>query len=205
MNWVDYIILAIFFFSILAGFTRGFVKEIVSLVSLVVAVIVAMTFSNALAAKFTSAPAVQDVVSQASTAIGVSAAQPVSYLALGISFTILFIGTMIAGSIIGYFLNVFFQTGILGLGNRLLGGIFGFARGFIINLVIIFLVQLSPLAKESWWQQSQLVATYQPYVAWLGRIVSPSLANIKSKLGETLEGVGSQIQGITDSYQGFTR
>jgi membrane protein required for colicin V production len=205
LNFVDFIILAIFFFSILAGLGRGFVREIVSLITWIVAFVVATTFANSLAAYFTSAPVVQTAVSQASQAIGVSAAQPVSYAALGISFAILFIGTLIAGALVGYFLNIAFQVGVLGIGNRLLGGIFGFVRGFIINLVLIFLVQLSPFGNAPWWHQSQFVASFQPAVQWLDGVVSPSLANLKAKLGQTLQDVNTQFQGVTNSIQQFTK
>lgn len=202
LNWVDYIILAVFFFSILAGFGKGLVRELVSLATLVAAFIVASMFANPLAAAFTSSPSVQSAVNQASSAIGMNAAQPVSYAALGVSFAVLFTATILAGSLLGYFLNIAFQTGILGFGNRILGAVFGFARGFLINLVLIFVVQLTPLSAQSWWQQSQLVGTFQPAVQWLGNIVSPSLANLKERFGSTIQDVGSSIQGMT---QGLTR
>lgn len=198
-NWLDYIFIAIFLFSMLAGFGRGFVREVMSLVTLVAAFVVASMFSNALAVAFTSAPSVQNVVNQASSAIGVNTAQPVSYLALGLSFGLLFAGTVIAGSIISFFLNFAFQAGLLGMGNRLLGAVFGFARGFIINLVLIFVVQLTPVSAEAWWGQSSIVHSYQPAVVWLGGIVSPSLADLKNKMSQTLQNVGGSLQNMTNS------
>ena len=200
-NWVDYTILAIYLISILAGLGRGFIKEVVSLITWIAAFIIATMFSNALATWFTSTESVQNAVTQASNSMGVNAAQPVSYAAIGVSFALLFLGTLIIGAIIGFFLNLAVQVGVLGLGNRLLGGVFGLLRGFIITLVLIFLVQLTPATSQSWWQQSQLVAVYQPAVVWLGNFVSPSLANLKAKFGETIQNVGTQIQGITNSYQ----
>lgn len=199
LNWVDYIIIAIFFFSVLGGLTRGFVKEFVSLVSIIAAFIVASMFASPLATAFTNTETVQNAVNQASTAIGMSAAQPVSYFALGLSFAVLFVATIIAGSIISSILNIALQTGILGVGNRLLGGVFGLARGFIINLVMIFIVQLTPLGTSSWWVQSQFVNDFQPAVQWLGNIVSPSLANLKEKFGQTLQDVNSSIQKMTST------
>lgn len=203
MNWVDYIILAIFFFSILSGFGRGFVREVISLATWVAAVIVAIMFTNPLATYFTSSSTVQGVVSQASSAMGVSAAQPVSYVALALSFGALFGGTMLVGSLIGYFISAAFQFGALGIGNRVLGAMFGFGRGFILNMVLIFLVQLTPFSAQSWWQQSQMVASFQPSVQWLGNIVSPSLANLKDRFGKTVQDVSSQIQGMTQGIGSF--
>jgi membrane protein required for colicin V production len=194
LNWVDYIILAIFFLSILLGFARGLIKEVISLITLVVAFVVAITFSNSLAAAFTSSTSVQNAVNQASTAIGVNTAQTVSYAALGISFGLLFVATIIVGAIVGSILSLAFQAGILGLGNRLLGGVFGFFRGLLINLVIIFVIQLTSMGNQPWWHQSQFVIAFQPAVQWLGDFVSPSLANLKIKFEETLQNVNSSIK-----------
>lgn len=193
LNWVDFIILAIFFFSMVAGFGRGFVKEMVSLATLIVAFIVAATFTSPLAHFFTSSAPIQSAVTHASNAIGADTAQPVSYAALGISFALLFAGTVVVGSLISYLLNVAFQTGILGLGNRLLGGIFGLCRGFIINLVLIFLLQLTPMATHAAWQQSQFVSSFQPAVQWLGNFVAPGVANLKARFGSTLQNAGQSV------------
>ena len=181
MNWVDYIILGVFLFSILAGFGRGFVKEIVSLITLVLAFIIAIKFSQQLANYLTSTQAAQQVISQTTTAIGVSATQPASYLAVGISFTLLFVATVMVGSIVGYFLNMAFQFGILGFGNRLFGAAFGLLRGFLFILVIIFVIQLTPISQEPWWDASRLVNAYQPAVQWLARVVSPGLEKLRAK------------------------
>lgn len=196
-NWLDYVFLAIFFFSMLAGFGRGFVREVMSLVTLVAAFVIAAMFANPLAVAFTSSPSVQSVVSQANSAIGVNTSQPVSYLALGLSFGLLFAGTVIAGAIITFFLNFAFQAGLLGMGNRILGAGFGLARGFIINLVIIFILQLTPISGEGWWAQSSIVQSYQPAVVWLGGVVSPSLADLKSKMSQTLQNVNSSLQNLS--------
>ncbi len=196
-NWLDYIFLAVFLFSMLAGFGRGFVREVMSLLTLVAAFVIAAMFSNPLAVAFTSSPSVQSVVSQANSAIGVNTAQPVSYLALGLSFGLLFAGTVIAGAIITFFLNFAFQAGLLGMGNRILGAGFGLARGFIINLVVIFVLQLTPISAEAWWNQSSIVQSYQPAVVWLGGIVSPSLADLKSKMSQTLQNVNSSLQNMS--------
>src|SRR5690242_11242791 len=106
LNWIDYVILAIFFLSVLAGFARGLVREIVSLVTIVAAFVIATMFSNALAESFTSAPSVQNAVTQATNTIGMNTAQPVSYLAIGVAFALLFAGTLVVGAIVGAILNM---------------------------------------------------------------------------------------------------
>ncbi len=194
LNWIDYVFIAIFLLSIFAGVSRGFIREMMSLITFAAAIVIAVMFANTLALAFTGDPSVQNVVSQSSSTIGVDTTQTVSYLAIGVSFVVLFVGTIIVGAIVGYIVNMAFQTGVLGFGNRVLGAIFGFGRAFIINLVLIFLVQLTSLADKDAWHASVVVSGYQPMVVWLTGVVSPSLASLKEKLQATLQGVGSQVQ-----------
>ena len=197
LNVVDIVILLVFFSSIIIGFGRGFVGEVVSLATLIIAIFIAINFTAPLANYFTAMPTVKGVVTQTSSAIGVSTSQPVSYIALGISFGLIFFGTMLLGGIVKLILNSIFQTGVLGLGNRLLGALFGTVRGFFINLVLIFLMQLSPFGSSSWFAQSQLVQKYQPYVQGLANYVSPTLNNLRDKINQALQDVNSSIQGAT--------
>jgi len=192
-SWIDYLILGIFFLSILAGLARGLVKELISLITLIAAVVIAALFANPLAVAFTNSSSVQNAVDQSTTAMGVSTAQPVSYAALGLSFAALFVGTMIVGAIVGLIINLAMQAGGIGFGNRLLGGVFGLCRGFMIILVFIFLVQLTSFATDDTWQKSRLVAKFQPAVEWLGSVVSPTIADLKSKVGDKLGDMNSTI------------
>ncbi len=186
-NAMDIIILLIIFSSIIIGLLRGLISEVVSLITLIAAFAVAIYFTSPLVAKFTSTATVQHMVSQTSNSMGVNTAQPVSYMAFALCFAVLFVATLLAGLIIRALINVAFATGVVGIGNRIFGGVFGFVRGILIAIVIIFLIQLSPLSSESWWQQSKLVPQFRPAIAWLGNIVSPTLANIKAKLGSSME------------------
>ena len=181
-NWVDYVFIAIFVVSILGGFVRGLLREVLGLVVLVAAFIVAMMFSNALAVYFTSTASVQ----QAVTTAGASADQPASYLAVGISFGVLFLGTVIVGAIINFFINLVMKATVLGIGNRLLGGLFGFFRAILINLVIVFVIQLTSMGDSDAWQQSQLVTLFQPTAAWLSNIVAPTYEDLKAKFSKTM-------------------
>lgn len=197
LNFVDILILIVFFISMIMGFARGLISEVISLATLIAAIFFAVMFSNQLATYFTSSQPVQEVVAQTSNVIGTSTAQPVSYMALGISFTLIFLVVLFIGSFIKYLLNIPFQFGLLGLGNRVFGGVFGLCRGFIINLVIIFLIQMSPLSTESWWVNSSFVRAYQPAVGWLGNAISPALSDLRLKFESTLQDVNSSIGGIT--------
>lgn len=187
LNWIDYVILGIFGLSIIAGFARGLVKEIISLLTLVAAFIVATLFASPLAVSFTQSDSVQNVVNQASNTSGMDVTQSASYAAIGLSFAVLFAATLLIGALIGSVFNMVLQTSVLGIGNRIFGAAFGFCRAFIINLVLIFVIQLTSFASDPVWQDSQLVARYQPAVAWLGAHVSPVLENIKERMQQKTE------------------
>ncbi len=200
LNWVDYIILGIFLASIVAGLMRGVVKEVLSLLTWLAAFVVASLFSSTLANSFTSSSSVQSAVSTASNHIGAHAATSVSMLAIGVSFAILFIGTLIVGSLINYVISRVVQGGGISIANCLLGGIFGVLRGYLINLLVVFLVQLSPLADQAAWAQSELVRSFQPAAQWLSNIVEPKLKNLKEKVGQTLE--NTNAQGVIHNFTG---
>src|SRR5690349_21229126 len=125
-NVVDILFLIVIFGSIIIGFGRGLISEFLSLVTVIAAFVVAIMFTTPVANFFTSSAPVQSMVTQTTSAVGASTSQPISYLTLGVSFAGLFIGTMIVGSMIKWILNLFFGWGILGVGNRILGGVFGF-------------------------------------------------------------------------------
>jgi membrane protein required for colicin V production len=198
LNVIDILILAIFFISIIIGLGRGLVSEILSLVTLIAAFVIAILFTNSLAAYFTNTAVMQHAVSTTTAAAGADTTQPMSYMTLGISFAMLFAATIIVGGLIKMLLNAIFQIGILGFGNRILGGIFGAIRGVLFCLALIFLVQLSPLAKETWWTQSQLVPRFQPAVVKLGDIVSPQLASLKDTFNKKTDDLSSELKSSTE-------
>ena len=195
LNWVDYLILLIFLFAFLSGMTKGFVKEIVSLITLIAAFVIASTYAESLSTVFTHTSAAQQAVSTISSSTGINTEKPASFLAIGVSFGIIFIGVSIIGSIVGYFLGMATSAmGVLNLGNRLMGGLFGLGKGFIINLVLIFVLQLTAVGSQSWWTSSSLVHEYQPAVQWLGSYISPALSGISAKVNDAWQQVNRTIQ-----------
>jgi membrane protein required for colicin V production len=187
LNWVDYVFIVILAFSVLSGFSRGFVKEIISLITLCAAIVLATIFATTLAATFVNSHSVQGLATQASTAIGADASQPVSYAAIGLSFGLIFLGTVIFGAGLGFFINLAFSVGVLGFGNRVLGAFFGVARGVLLNLTIIFVVQLTSFAQQDWWQQSQVVQRSLPVVTKFAAYVSPGVEEFMQKAYDLIQ------------------
>lgn len=201
-NWVDYIILGVFFFSILAGLMRGIVKEVLSILTWVAAFIIASLFAGRLAELFTHSNSGQSIISGASSAAGVNAEQSISIVSLGLSFVCLFLVTLIIGSLFTNVISRAVDSAGIGIANRLFGAIFGIFRGFLINLLIVFVVQLTSLDQAESWKQSKLVPMFQPSAAWVGNLVHPGLESLKSKVGQTLQGATQSVIGSIYQFRG---
>jgi membrane protein required for colicin V production len=191
LNWVDYALLAVFFISIVGGLVRGGVREVISLCTWIAAFFIASTFAKPLANAFSAGNDAQSTL---------SSVPHISYFALGVSFAVLFFATIIVGTIFGYLATRVVEGGGISFFNRLLGGVFGFARGYLVNLLIVFLVQLTAFAERPIWTQSSLVHSFQPTVKWLGDKVQPGFESLKSRVGESIEGVSS---GVENSVMGI--
>ena len=189
LNWVDNIILAVFLVSILAGLMRGLVREMISLLTWAAAFVIAILFSTKVAASFSGNAGVQGLVNQATQVVGASATKPLSMLSIGASFVGLFVATLIIGSVVNYFVSQAVEGRGINFSNRLLGGVFGLARGFLLVLATIFLIQLTPLSDQAYWTGSQFVHSFQPTVKWINHLVAPGLESLKSKVSDTIKEV----------------
>lgn len=184
-NWVDYVIIAILLFSVLAGFARGIVKELLSVLTWVIAFVASSLFAKKLASAFTGSAA------DASTAT-----DSVSMLSLGLSFVSIFLVILVLGSLISYVISGAVDSVGLGFINRFFGALFGFARGLLINLVFIFIIQLTSYAEAPWWKQSKLVPVYQPAVTWLENLVYPDFESLRNKMNSIEKTAQSLIDNI---------
>lgn len=199
-NSVDYFVLFVFGLSMLAGYIRGFLKEVISLITWVAASVVATLFSNKLAPFFSGigSQVAQNVSGGTSETIN----QSVSMMSIGASFVTLFIGTMFAGFIVKT-LIVGLASGMAdNLTNRFLGAFFGGLRGFVVVIVLMFIAELTPMGAQPNWNQSQFVQSFHPIVAWLDKMVHPQLNKIREKAESAVQGVSGSMQGITDQIQG---
>lgn len=198
LNWVDNIILVMFLVSILAGLMRGLVREMIALLTWAAAFVISILFSSKVAAAFSGNQAVQSMANQATNTVGMNAGTSLSMLSIGASFIGLFVGTIIVGSVVNYFVSSAVEGRGISFSNRLLGGIFGLARGFLIVLLMIFLIQLSPLSDQPYWKGSQFVHSFQPIIKVLNDMVAPGLATLKNKVGDTFKNVnpGEYLQNL---------
>ena len=157
MIWVDYFILAIITVSALLSLWRGFIKEALSLVSWVAALWVAMLFFDDLSrylAQWIETRSVRGAV----------------------AFATIFVGTVIAGSVVNYLVGKLVEKSGLSATDRALGVLFGVARGVVIVAVLVMLAGLTAVPQDAWWSESLLLAHFQDMALWLRSFLPASIA-----------------------------
>ena len=136
-NQVDIVILIITVLSSAFGLWRGLIKEVLSLLTWVAALLVSRVYSEPLAGLMT----------------GMIDNDGIRYVS---AFAILFVIVMMLGTFLNFLISKLLNVTGLKFADRLLGAVFGVARGVIIVLVILFVASMFASETELW-QQSQLI------------------------------------------------
>lgn len=134
---VDVAILIICGISCLFGLWRGFVREVLSLLAWVAALLVGRIYSDDLAPMLGSW-----IVSESMQKV--------------FAFAVLFVATLIVGAMVNFLVAKLIDISGLKLTDRLLGGVFGIARGVVILMAFIYF-GASFFANDAWWMESQLI------------------------------------------------
>jgi membrane protein required for colicin V production len=181
---------------------RGFLKEVISLITLVAATIISTMFSGKLAAMFSGTSSSASTAMSNST--GLDVGHSASILAIGASYVTLFIGTMFAGWLVSTVITGVASGAGASLGNRLLGALFGCVRGFLFVILFMFIAELTPLGEQEAWVKSSFVKSFQPLVSWIQKEVSPSLENIRRQAESAIEGATQQMGNVQGLFNGAT-
>ncbi len=157
MAWFDIAILSVILLSTLISLIRGFVKESISLATWLIAGFIAMTYYlilSDLLKPYIESPTISQAV----------------------AFAILFITSLIVGAIINYMISqLVSKTGLSGT-DKLLGMIFGAARGVLIISMIVLFAGLTPMPSEAWWQESNLVPKFMEIAVWIQQWMPQDIA-----------------------------
>lgn len=157
MSWPDYAILAAILISVLVGALRGFIKEVFSLLVWAAAFFVAYQYGG-------------DVAGLMEDAVELPSART----AMG--FTGLFVAVLLVGGLLNYLLGrLVAGTGLSGT-DRLLGGLFGAARGLALVVATLLVAGLTPLPADPWWRESPTIARMMPMVDWAASYLPESVA-----------------------------
>ncbi len=137
MTALDYLILAIFLIFAIWGMVRGLIAEVFSILSWVAALYLGSHYGEAVAPWLES------------TIDSVMLRQLIAAIAVGIA-------AYAVVSIAGVFLSRSIQASIFGPLKRMLGLLFGAARGAIVIAVAVLIGLQFGLQDETWWQEAKL-------------------------------------------------
>lgn len=148
LTGLDYVILAILVLSTLFGIARGFVKEIISLISWVAAIYVALHYASKVD------QLLRNAISDAT----------IRHI---IAVVLLIIAVLIIGAIVGKLIRMMLSLTGFGFFDRILGLIFGFARGVLVVVVILTLLSLTSMSKAEWMTSAKLPPYFSPVTSYL--------------------------------------
>lgn len=157
MNWTDYFIAGVVVVSVLIGLWRGLVAEVLALAIWVGSIWCAWAFGPTVAGYFDH-----------------SIRTPELRLAAGYGVCV------VAVLIVGALIKAIFHRLVVGSGlsapDRMLGLMFGFARGVLLVALMVFLLSLTPVTREPWWRQSVLLPQFQTVAIAVGQHLPASTA-----------------------------
>ena len=157
MIWIDYAILSVLGLSALISVLRGFIKEALSLSGWIIAIWLGLAFSEEFAGLL-------------SDKISVPSAR------MAIAFSAIFFVTMLATGLAIYLVGLLVKkTGLTGT-DRMLGVIFGVARGIVIVGILVLLAELTPLPDDPWWQESIFVPHFERLAMEIHGLLPPEAA-----------------------------
>ncbi|HEV2680244.1 MAG TPA: CvpA family protein, partial [Rhodanobacter sp.] len=116
-----------------------------------------------------------------------------------VGYGVCFVAVLILGALVRFAVRrLIWSTGLSGI-DRLFGMLFGFVRGVLIVTLLVFLVGLTGLTRESWWQRSELLPQFQGAAAWLGQNVPAGVtANVREHLKPSAVIEKVQSSGVLD-------
>ncbi|MFJ3047727.1 CvpA family protein [Herbaspirillum chlorophenolicum] len=152
MTIFDYLVLLVMVCSVIIGTLRGLVREVLSLASWIVALVVANAYGEALAAML------PEVIPGESTR-------------LIVAFIALFIGTRLLMALVSRTLSELIKASGLTLVDRGFGSIFGVARGVLIVVAVALLCGTTSIPQQPFWKDAVL----SPWVEEAALSVMPFL------------------------------
>lgn len=163
LNYLDAVLGGIVIISALIGLARGLLKEVLSLVAWIAAAYIAFLFAEQVADKY--------IVKFINDAL-------ISYLA---AFGLLFLCVLFAIGLINLVITQLLNRTGMGGFDRMLGMLFGIARGAIIGALIVFVLSVTPAVKQSWWQSSILQPGFASLADWAQQQLPEDVQQILAK------------------------
>jgi len=92
------------------------------------------------------------------------------------AWALIFVLVLIIGAVLGWLLRMLVRgTGLSGT-DRMLGMLFGAARGVLIVTLGVLLLGMTPFPRDPWWRQSALIPSFQRAAEVLQARLPPGVA-----------------------------
>jgi membrane protein required for colicin V production len=177
LNEIDYGIITIIGVSVLFGLLRGFVREAMSLMTWIVAGILGTLYCDEVGALFTGI-----------SIVGVR---------LLLAFILIVLVTLIVGGIASHLISKVIKSTKFSITDRIIGILFGLARGVAIIAIIVLIVQPSVVSKKEVWKTSVLVPDFEPTALWIKTKLPEDLLKLYENPTKTSEEMKKTIEKAT--------
>lgn len=158
MNWFDLAIIGVVLLFAVIGIIRGFVKEVLSLTSWILAFWLSFTYADTLSQGFEpyiDAPVLRVVA----------------------AFAALFIGSLLVLTIASFLIHKLLVPNAIKGTDRVLGGLFGALKGAVIIAALMLFAYETVLPQESWWRGSLLANRFEPLVLIVKEVLPADMTN----------------------------
>ena len=148
MTVVDIIVLAIVGISILFGVLRGLVREVLALVAWVAAFLLANLLAPDAAKLLPQAIASEEI-------------------RLLVTFVVVFIVVLVGLSVLAVLASKVVKIVGLGPADRVVGGVFGLARGMLVVMILVLLAGLTSLPRQPMWRNAALSSPLEAFAGYM--------------------------------------
>lgn len=135
MTAFDYAVLGVMAISLLLGIARGVISEILALAAWLAAFI---------AARLWAAPAGELMLAELPDPLWRQLA----------GFVVVLVAVLLLFALLRWLATLLLKASGLRPLDRVLGALFGVARGVLVVLVLVLLAGLTPLPQQQWWRQA---------------------------------------------------
>jgi len=153
MPIIDIIIALALAASIIVGFVRGFVKEAISIATLVIAIWASLYFGPAVG-EFTDS--------------WLGSVELQTWFGRILVFAIV----LSVGGLLGWGISKLIRLSVLSGVDRILGSAFGAIRGILLVALLIIGGQFSGFDNDEWWLQSRLLPHFEVVADWI-KVMAP--------------------------------
>jgi membrane protein required for colicin V production len=149
---IDILIVIILLVSIMVGAMRGLIRELIALIFWIAAIWSAWAFGSLIE------PYLGGLLNGPQVRVWVAR-------------LIIFVGVLCIGALVGFIMGQLTRYSGLGWLDRLMGTMFGFARGMVLLGVLAICGELLQLQQEPWWHRSILIPHCVTVGDWLRALV----------------------------------